>query len=148
MDIPGITWRGESIQLKERAKQLRNESTLSEVLLWNELKQKKMKGYDFHRQKPIDHYIVDFYCPRLMLAIEIDGETHAGRNEKDEQRQARLQDLGVHFLRFDDLDVKFRMSDVLQAIERWIGEQTGGEQSQLMHTPCPASAGHPSDRGE
>ena len=49
---------------------------MSEVLLWNELKQKKMLGYDFDRQRPIDDYIVDFYCKALMLAIEIHGESH------------------------------------------------------------------------
>ncbi|GAK52433.1 hypothetical protein U14_03684 [Candidatus Moduliflexus flocculans] len=55
------------------AKQLRQNMTLAEVLLWNHLKQKQMRGYDFDRQRPIDEYIVDFYCKDLMLAIEIDG---------------------------------------------------------------------------
>ena len=50
--------------------------TLSEVLLWNELKQKKILGFDFDRQRPIDECIVDFYCKELMLAIEIDGASH------------------------------------------------------------------------
>ncbi len=58
-------------KLKELAKKLRKQGILSEVLLWNELKQKKL-GYDFHRQKPIDEYIVDFYCEVLDLVIEID----------------------------------------------------------------------------
>jgi very-short-patch-repair endonuclease len=47
--------------------------TLSEVLLWNELKSKQVLGYDFDRQRPIDNYIVDFYCKDLQLVIEIDG---------------------------------------------------------------------------
>jgi len=63
-------------KLKERARQLRNNSTLSAILLWNELKNGKMKGKDFHRQKPILNYIVDFFCPELALAIEIDGNRH------------------------------------------------------------------------
>ena len=62
--------------LKKLAGQLRKNMTLSEVLLWNELKQKKMLGYDFDRQRPIDNFIVDFYCKELQLAIEIDGDTH------------------------------------------------------------------------
>ena len=69
--------------LKKLARQLRLNSTLSEVLLWNELKQKKMHGYDFDRQKPIDDFIVDFYCKRLKLAIEIDGESHDHKFEED-----------------------------------------------------------------
>lgn len=50
--------------------------TFSEVLLWNELKQKKMLEMDFDRQRPVINYIVDFYCKDLMLAIEVDGGSH------------------------------------------------------------------------
>ena len=62
-------------KLKTLSGELRNNSTLSEVLLWNMLKSKKMKGYQFMRQKPTDNYIVDFYCSKLKLVIEIDGDT-------------------------------------------------------------------------
>jgi len=62
-------------KLKERARQLRNNSTLSAILLWKELKNGKIKGKDFRRQKPILNYIVDFFCPELKLIIEIDGDT-------------------------------------------------------------------------
>jgi very-short-patch-repair endonuclease len=54
-------------------KKLRKNMTLSKVLLWNELKSKQVLGYDFDRQRPIDNYIVDFYCKDLQLVIEIDG---------------------------------------------------------------------------
>ncbi len=101
-------------RLKQLARKLRNRSTLSEVLLWNELKRKQMLGYDFHRQKPIDEYIVDFYCPTLSLVIEIDGVSHFNKQEADEMRQQRLEHLGIRFLRFKDLDVKFRMDEVLK----------------------------------
>jgi len=82
--------------------------TLSEVLLWQELKGKQMLGYDFDRQRPIDEYIVDFYCKDLQLSIEIDGESHTHEEvaENDVVRQKRLEELGVRFLRFDDLEVK------------------------------------------
>lgn len=63
--------------LKEKARELRNNSTISEIFLWQFLKGKQMLGYDFHRQKPLDEYIVDFFCNELMLAIEIDGESHS-----------------------------------------------------------------------
>jgi very-short-patch-repair endonuclease len=62
--------------LKALAKKLRQNMTLSEVLLWNELSGKKMHGFDFDRQRPIDIFIVDFYCKELNLAIEIDGDSH------------------------------------------------------------------------
>jgi very-short-patch-repair endonuclease len=83
-----------------------------------------MLGYDFHRQKPIDNYIVDFFCKDLMLAIEIDGVSHDFEEVyvKDNVRQQRLESFGVHFLRFDDREVKKDINNVLQAIENWILE--------------------------
>ena len=92
--------------LKELARQLRNNSTLSEVLLWNELKNGKLKSYDFHRQKPIDNYIVDFFCYGLKLIIEIDGESHNQKYEEDKIRQKKLESFELTVLRFDDLEVK------------------------------------------
>ena len=83
-----------------------------------------MCGFDFDRQRPIDNYIVDFYCKDLMLAIEIDGESHYGKESKDEARDKRLNQLGVTVLRFDDLDVRYDLEKVLERIERWIKEHT------------------------
>jgi very-short-patch-repair endonuclease len=108
--------------LKELARDLRKNMTLSEVLLWNQLKQRNIQGYDFDRQRPIDNYIVDFYCRELSLAIEIDRNTHFYRYEEDEIRQQTLEKLGVRFLRFDDMEVKKNMSNVLRVIEDWINK--------------------------
>jgi len=109
-------------ELKELARHFRNNPTFSEKLLWQRLKGKQVLGFDFHRQKPIDRYIVDFYCPDLQLAIEIDGETHFGReNEiRDEKRQKRLESLGVIFLRFNNEEVKRNIDGVVRVIEEWI----------------------------
>ncbi len=106
--------------LKEKARTLRNNSTIAEVLLWKFLKNKKMLGYDFYRQKPLDEYIVDFFCNELMLAIEIDGESHFGKEEYDEARQKKLEDLGIRFLRFEDTEVLHNLDKVLKNIENWI----------------------------
>ena len=110
------------------AKMLRSNMTFSEVLLWIELKGKQMKGYDFDRQRSIDNYIVDFYCKDLQLAIEIDGCSHESieAQQRDKIRQEKLERLGVHFLRFDDLEVKRDMLNVLQTIEIWIEEYEMG----------------------
>ena len=116
-------------KLTKLARTLRNNSTLSEVLLLGALKGKQMRGYDFHRQKPIDRYIVDFYCPDLFLAIEIDGVSHIGKEGYDEKRQRRLESLGVRFLRFLDSDVKTNLEGVVAAIGEWIDEH-GGEASE------------------
>ena len=69
--------------MKQIAQMLRKNMTLSEILLWQQLKGKQLLGYDFHRQKPIDEYVVDFYCPKLKLVIEIDGDSHEGKEEAD-----------------------------------------------------------------
>lgn len=58
------------------ARELRNHSTKSEIIFWLKIKGKAFYGYDFHRQKSIDNYIIDFYCDALLLAIEIDGYSH------------------------------------------------------------------------
>jgi very-short-patch-repair endonuclease len=107
-------------ELKELAKELRKKMTLSEVLLWNELKQKKMPGYDFDRQRPIGNFIVDFFCKELSLAVEIDGDTHIYKYDYDEERQKELENLDVRFLRFEDIEVKKNMNNVLRVIEDWI----------------------------
>ncbi len=79
-----------------------------------------MKGYTFYRQRPIDRYIVDFFCPELMLVIEIDGASHDYRGESDLERQERLELSGVRFLRFDDLEIKRSLNKVLDVIAAWI----------------------------
>ena len=107
-------------KLKELSRQMRNNSTLAEVLLWNQIKKKQIRGYQFLRQKPIDNYIVDFFCYELMLVIEIDGETHNYKVEKDRIRQNRLESLGINLLRFLDVDAKRNMNGVLLTINHWI----------------------------
>jgi very-short-patch-repair endonuclease len=102
--------------LKERACDLRKHSTLSEVLLWNELKNGKIRGLDFDRQKIIGNYIVDFYCPQTNLVIEIDGVSHDGRYNYDLKRHNYLESLGLKVIHVDDLDVKTRMNEVLYMI--------------------------------
>jgi very-short-patch-repair endonuclease len=109
-------------KLKELSRELRKSGNLSEVLLWEHLKAKKMNGYQFMRQKPIGNYIVDFFCSRLKLVIEIDGESHNEKLEEDILRQQKLESLGLSFLRFYDQDVKKNLSGVIKAIELWIEE--------------------------
>jgi very-short-patch-repair endonuclease len=110
-------------RLVQIARLLRNNMTVTEILLWNQLKNKQLSGYDFHRQKPIDEFIVDFFCPKLLLAIEIDGDSHEGKLEKDSQRQSDIEKFGVRFLRFSDEEVKHNLEGVVDAIANWIQTQ-------------------------
>jgi very-short-patch-repair endonuclease len=91
-------------------------------MLWNYLKGEQMKGFDFDRQRPIDNYIVDFYCKDLQLAIEVDGESHYGNEKADKRRERRLNKLGVTVLRFDDMEIVYELDEVLKKIEQWIEE--------------------------
>jgi very-short-patch-repair endonuclease len=106
-----------SPHLKEYARQLRNNFTLSEVLLWKNIQHKGL-GVQFHRQVPLLRFIVDFYCHKLMLAIEIDGDSHQFKYDYDAMRQGELEKLGVTFLRFSDADVKKNLFGVLLALEQ------------------------------
>lgn len=108
---------------KPLSRKLRTSGTLSEALLWNELKAQKFMGLQFHRQKSIDEYIVDFYCKQLDLVIEIDGVTHRDRYEYDKKRQDTLESLGLMVLRFQDDHVKKDMRSVKAALKAWIKEQ-------------------------
>jgi len=108
--------------LKYAARDLRNNSTLGEVLLWKQLKGKQTKGYDFHRQKPILTYVVDFYCPALRLVIEVDGGYHNEEEvaKRDKERQGKIENLGIEFLRFTDKEIRYDMQSVLMEIDEWI----------------------------
>ena len=107
-------------KLVARARKLRNNPTFSERVLWKHLKRKQIKEYDFDRQKPINNYIVDFFCNELMLAIEIDGDSHSERKSYDQHRQNRLESIGISFLRFDGFQVINNTNGVLQFIFDWI----------------------------
>jgi very-short-patch-repair endonuclease len=109
-------------KLKEFARKLRNDSTFTEIMVWNYLKKKQLRGYDFDRQRPIDNFIIDFYSKDLQLAIEIDGESHYGNTERDKKKDKRLNELGVTILRFDDMEVRHQLDKVIEKIEKWIDE--------------------------
>ncbi|MFT4602771.1 MAG: very-short-patch-repair endonuclease [Arenicella sp.] len=110
--------------LKEYARKLRNNSTKSEIILWKGLKGKQMRGYDFHRQKPLDKYIADFFCHELRLVIELDGSIHKLEHVRvnDEIRQARLESLGLGVMRIPNDEVLTNLTYVLNLIEDYIDE--------------------------
>ncbi|MGB0368391.1 MAG: endonuclease domain-containing protein [Flavobacteriales bacterium] len=105
--------------LKTFSRNLRSNQTLGETLLWMELQKRQVFGYQFNRQKPLGDYIVDFYCRQLQLVIEIDGGSHHFEEivVKDVERQRILEDLGMHFLRLSEMDVRKKMDEVLMKIE-------------------------------
>jgi very-short-patch-repair endonuclease len=89
-----------------RAKLMSKEMTKCEQILWFKvLKSKKLGGYKFTKQKQIFNYIVDFYCSKLTLVIEIDGESHNNQIEYDKQRDNFLKSCNLKILRISNLEV-------------------------------------------
>ncbi|QQY80909.1 endonuclease domain-containing protein [Tamlana sp. s12] len=108
-------------ELKDLARQLRKNSTLPEVILWQKIK-KRAFGVQFHRQVPMLKYIVDFYCHEIGLVIEIDGSSHDHSFLYDAKRQGDLEAYGIRFLRFSNSEVKNNLFSVLLTIQETVDE--------------------------
>jgi very-short-patch-repair endonuclease len=92
--------------------------TDSEKLLWSRIRRKQLKGYQFYRQKIIDNYVVDFYCPSAKMIIEVDGSQHseARQRKKDKKRDAELSKLGFEVIRFWSWVVMKNIDEVMDEI--------------------------------
>ena len=93
--------------------------TKAEVILWSRLRRKQF-GYRFLRQYSIGKFILDFYCPKLLLCIEVDGGGHYDSEDKiecDKRREKVLEKLGISTLRVTNTDVYKNMDGVILAIE-------------------------------
>lgn len=103
-------------------KNLRNKLTKPEVVLWYYLKDRGLAGYKFRRQHGIGRYIVDFYCPRLRLAIELDGRQHYEQEtvEYDKERDAFIQSLGIMVVRIPNSELLGNKHGVLEYLEKVI----------------------------
>ena len=103
------------ISTKEKRRYLRNNMTESEEILWDSIKQDAL-GVRFRRQFSIGHYIVDFYCPRKKLVIEIDGSVHLAQKEYDVIRDKFMNDFNIKVLRFTNDEIKNNLKEVLSKI--------------------------------
>jgi very-short-patch-repair endonuclease len=104
--------------LKHRRRKLRLNQTDAEKTLWKQLRNRQLAGTKFFRQFSIGPYILDFYCPQLRLAIELDGGQHTGENEReyDAARTASIQAQGIGVMRFWNHEVLNQTKSVLQKI--------------------------------
>ena len=127
-------------RLKKLARKLRLNSTKAEVILWKNIKN-KVFGPQFHRQVPIDDFIVDFYCHELKLVIEVDGSTHDYNFEHDDLRQKKLESFGIKVIRFSDEDVKIFLTEVLRTVKWVIDDLTTSpnplQRGRVKKNPCP-----------
>ena len=111
---------------KEARKQLRNNATPSEAILWRALRGRNTGGYKFRRQQGIGAYILDFYCPELRLCIELDGSSHDHKYDYDERRTAFLNEQGIKVVRFQNDLVLANVDAVAKEIVR-IGKEMQGK---------------------
>jgi very-short-patch-repair endonuclease len=106
----------------KKAKDLRKNETEGEKKLWSKLKKNQMMGLQFRRQHPINRFIVDFYCAKVKLVIEIDGSIHdlPENKEYDEGRSEILKDFGIKVIRFSNEQIIRNIEDSLIKIEKEI----------------------------
>lgn len=104
--------------LRDRRKELRHTMPDAEIIMWSRLNRRQMLGHKFRRQYSVGSYVLDFYCPELKLAIEIDGDTHFrnGADEYDKVRQEEIEQYGIKFLRFMNTEVYHNLNGVLHTI--------------------------------
>lgn len=105
-------------RLKLPSRRLRNAMTDAEQRLWSRVRHKQLAGVQFYRQKPLLHYIVDFFAPAAGMVVEVDGGQHmeSAGAARDARRDAALASLGLRVLRFDNLQVLRETDAVVEAI--------------------------------
>ena len=112
-------------QLKERRKQLRNNSTTEENILWSKLKNRKIFNFKFRRQHSIAYYILDFYCPEKKLCIELDGNQYNQKDnlDYDKNRTEFLNAVGIEVLRFNNYQINTNIDEVVNMISEKLKEE-------------------------
>lgn len=107
-------------RLTAYAQQMRTNATEPEKRLWRAIRAKRFAGIKFRRQKVIGPYIVDFACREPMLAIELDGDSHASRENYDRERSEYLKNEGYTVVRFTNSEILSNLDGVLNAISTHI----------------------------
>ena len=122
---------------KEYRQLLRKTETPSERMLWKYLRRKQLDGYRFRQQHGFGPYILDFYCPKLRLCIELDGEVHDSPEvkQKDFDRTLFLNQNRISVLRFRNEDVEQDIETVLEKIKAYINEKS--RDNHMFRPPTP-----------
>lgn len=117
--IPGQRVTKEKLQ---RARELRRDMTSAEKILWQELRSNKL-GVHFRRQQIIAGFIVDFYCHKAALVVEVDGDIHDLQQEEDDKREKVLRGLGLEMIRFRNGEILKNLPDVVRKIKELVSTQ-------------------------
>lgn len=126
-DMPQSFFNNEST--KHFRRELRNAPTHAETEMWHGLRARRAGGFKFRRQHGIGPFIVDFYCPELRLAVEVDGATHDDpvQQEYDARRTAHIESNGIHVIRFTDGEVLWSVDQCVEKIFEWVRGRGLGE---------------------
>ena len=128
--------------MKALRRQLRSNGTPAEGGLWNILKGKKIGGLQFRRQYSVGQYILDFYCPALKLAIELDGNYHynTANSEHDLDREEDLlNDYGIQTLRFENKIVFEQPQTIFDSVLKFLAEKRGETGGTVQRPPTPSN---------
>lgn len=111
-------------KLKQNSQSLRKQQTDAEKKLWQRIRHDQLLGFRFNRQKPLLTYIVDFYCAKAKLVIELDGGQHYEKihQENDRLRDNELHCLGLTVLRFDNRQVLLQIDNVVEEIYQFLNQ--------------------------
>lgn len=109
---------GADLNTRSKARILRKKMTEAEKILWKKLRMNQIGGLHFRKQHPFGIYILDFYCDKANLAIEVDGEIHVKRSEYDNERTKYLNSAGIKVIRFTNEQVLKKFNWVIAEIER------------------------------
>jgi very-short-patch-repair endonuclease len=102
---------------KEKRRKLRNKPTHSEKVLWLSLRKKQIHNVRFLRQYSVNYFVLDFYAPKIKLAIEVDGSSHIGKEDYDATRQKYIESFKIKVIRFTDEQVFGNVNNVIEEIE-------------------------------
>ena len=107
---------------KEKRRKLRNNMTGAEKLLWERIRRRQLRNKRFLRQYGVEKYVIEFYCPEIKLAIEVDGDTHESEEEilYDKNRQEEIENYGITFLRIKNEEIFVNIENVELKIETFI----------------------------
>jgi len=113
---------GASSGIKSKAQELRKNLTIQEKLLWDRIRRRQLNGMHFRKQHPYNIYILDFFCFKANLAIEVEGKIHLKKKEYDKERTRFLESSGLKVLRFKNEDIEKRIDLVIEIIKKQLPE--------------------------
>ena len=123
-------------ELVKRARKLRCSMTTAEIFLWSRLRSKQIEGYKFRRQEPIYDYVVDFYCNKLRLIIEVDGEIHSlpEKRDSDKKRDKVFNMNGYHILHLTNSEILDEIEQTINKIKSFISQNLSSSQGDHIET--------------